>query len=581
MKVSSLTASFGLLVAAAHAQSTRSPVLATNGTILSVFIFHNHCDRTSLFLPDGSQGGSFGAAGAQMCYTDGAFYWNKYLKKDSPLKIFGTSQIYNQDYVNAEAPNVDISVQSAMAFMQGLYKPVDLQSSVTSGDDMQPADNSTFYNGPLQGYQYAPITTYRSTDPQSVWIAGNLLQCNNQKVSSGLYYGTDDYKAMFAESQPFFERLYEPYFQGIFEDYMMVFFNSYILYDYVNQNRAAGNTTLLAMSDEDFNQLHVYANHLQFNLYGNTTTSVNPNWVDADLTEDLRDVGGRLIAGKIARMFRNTLSSGGWQNKVNFVLGNYDIMLSFFAIANLTSRSSDFFGLPDLGSSMVFELYTDDETLDTDGKIDPATIKVAFGFRNGTTVDDTLTYFPLFDEDPQSDPVSMLYDRFLEKMDQVSVKSVGQWCSVCAAELDFCQDPGPVNSPTGSSNSDGQNDQQSGGQNHGMAPAVAGVIGAVIMLALLGIAAAVAFFAFGVGFKRDRRRSSVFSSIGSIGRSQPKEKLESEIELPLSPTAGPMPRSFGDDNEYEYGTTSTVATKVASPLASPQEAHFKAWESRL
>lgn len=581
MKVSSIIASFSLLATTAYAQLNKSPVLATNGTVLSVFIFHNHCDRTSLFLPDGTQGGSFGAPGATMCYQDGAYYWNKYLKKDSRLKIYGTSQIYNEDYVNAEAPNVDISVQSAMAFMQGLYKPVDLQSSVTSGVDMLAADNSTFINGPLQGFQYAPITTYRSTDPQSVWIAGNLLQCNNQKVSSGLYYGTEDYKAMYEESQPFFNRLFEPYFEGIFEKYMMVFFNSYILYDYVNQNRAARNTTLLEMSDEDFEQLHVYANHLQFNLYGNTTTSVDPNWANADLTEDLRDVGGRLIAGKVARMFRNTLSSGGWQNKVNFVLGNYDIMLSFFAIANLTSRSPDFFGLPDLGSSMVFELYTDDQTLDIDGKIDPGSIKVAFGFRNGTTVDDTLTYFPLFDDDPQTDPVSMVYDRFLAKMDQVSIKSVGQWCSVCAAELDFCQDPGPVNSPSGSSDQEGQNNQQSGSQSHGMAPAVAGVIGAIIMLALVGIAAALAFFVFGVGIKRDRRRSSVFSSIGSIGRSQPKEKLESEIELPLSPTAEPMPRGFGEDNEHDYGTTSTVATKVASPLASPQEAHFKAWESRL
>ncbi|KAK6521739.1 hypothetical protein TWF506_001942 [Arthrobotrys conoides] len=581
MKVSSIIASFSLLAATAYAQANKSPVLASNGTVLSVFIFHNHCDRTSLTLPDRTQGGTFGAGGATMCYQDGAYFWNKYLRKDAPLKIYGTSQIFNPDYVNAEVPNMDLSIQSAMAFMQGLYRPVAYQNSVTSGDDILAGDNSTFSNGPLNGFQYVPITTYRSTDPQSIWVAGSLQKCNNQKLSSAQYYSSDDYKSVYEESKPFFESLYEPYFQGVFEDFAMVLYYAYTLYDYVNQNREAGNTTLLAMSDEDFHQLHVYANHLQFNMYANTTTSVDPKWASGDLTENLRDVGGRLMAGKIALTFRDQLASpGGWSNKVNFVLGGYDTMLSFFALANLPSRSPDFFGLPDLGSSMVFELYTDDDTISTDHIIDAASFRVAFGFRNGTTVDDTLTYWPLFDQD--GDQFSMPYDKFLEKMDEVAVRSVGQWCSVCSAKLDFCQDTGPANPPTGSNN-EGQNDGQNSGQknSNGMAPAVAGVIGAIIMLAIVGIVAALAFFVFGVGVRRDRRRSSVLSSIGSIGRSQPKEKLESEIELPLSPTAQPMPRAFGDDNEFEYGTTSTIATKVASPLASPQEAHFKAWESRL
>ncbi|KAF3926088.1 hypothetical protein ABW20_dc0109918 [Dactylellina cionopaga] len=574
MKVSSLVASFGLLAAAA-AQETKSPVLQTNGTVLSVFIFHNHCDRTSMILPDGSAGGKFGAPGATMCYADGTYYWNKYFRDDSALKIYGTSQIYNEDYVNAEVPNVDISVQSATAFMQGVFKPVDLISTVTSGETQDEADNSTFVNGPLQGYQYAPITTYRSTDPQSIWVAGNLLQCNNQKTASGLYYASDDYKEIFAESQPFLASLYEPYFQGVFEENMMVFFNSWVLFDYVEQNRLANNQTLLDMPDEDFQRLRVYANHLEFNLYANTTTAGSPNWADGDTSETLRDVGGRLLAGKAARMFRDTIASGGWQNKFNFVLGNFDIMMSFFAVANLTSRSDDFYGIPDLGSSIVLELYTDDTTLNTDGQIDPTSIKVAFGFRNGTSVDDTLTYWPLFDDDPQGDPVSMVLDKFLAKMDQVSVDSVGQWCSVCSAQVDFCQtsetSPNGSSNPNGSDSSQGSTDQS---QNR-MNPAVAGIIGAVIMLALIGIAAVIAFFIFGVGVKRDRRRSSVFGSISSLGKNGQREKMTSEIELPLSPGAAPMPKGFGEDNEFDYGT----ATTIASPLPAPEEAHFKSYKS--
>ncbi|KAJ6264930.1 hypothetical protein Dda_1083 [Drechslerella dactyloides] len=564
-QVSSIVASSSLL-ALASAQATKSPVIASNGTVLAVFMYHNHCDRTSLYNTQGSYtGGSFGAAGATMCFTDGMFYWNKYLKADSDLKIYGTTQIYNQDYVNVEVPNVDIAIQSATSFMQGVFKPVDMASTVTSGPDMLAADNSTFMNGPLSGYQYTPVTTYRSTDPQSVYLASTLLQCNNQRLSTDLYYGSEDYKNAYLESIDFLNSLYEPYFAGVFTKDQIIYYNSYILYDYVNQNRLAGNETLLEMSDSDFQQLRVYANRLQFNLYANTTISTLPDWADDQYDLRRREVGGRALAGKVSRMFRDSITSGGFQNRFNFVLGDYDLMLSFFAIANLTSRSDDFFGLPDLGSSMVFELYTDDPTLTIDGQLDPTSVKVAFGFRNGTTVDDTLTYWPLFDENSDGNSVSMLYDRFIEKMDAAAVSNVGQWCSVCNAQVDFCT----AESVSGGTNFPQPSGSQRGSNNSkGMSPAVAGIIGAIIMLAIVGIIAAIAFFLFGIGVRRERRRSSILSSISR------KEKMSSDIELPLSPTAAPMPRAF-DDNEFDYGTASTAGTKVASPLASPEEAHFK------
>ncbi|KAK6541412.1 hypothetical protein TWF694_007224 [Orbilia ellipsospora] len=570
MKVSSIITSAGLL-GAAYAQSTESPVLATNGTVLAVFVYHNNCERTSLWLPDGTQGGQFGMPGAYQCFNDGVFYFNKYLREASDLKIYGTSQIYNADYVDAETPDVSISSQSAMAFLQGIFPPVDLVSTVTSsdGESLLDADNSTFMNGPLQGYQYAPVVTYRSSDPQSIWIAGNLQQCDNQKNSMNLYFGSDDYRAVFQEAQPFYNSLYEEYFKGVFDLNLMVFFNAYVLYDYVYQNRLAGNETLLKMSDEDFQQLRVYANHLEFNMYANTTTSADPNWKQADPTQNLREMGGRLLAGKIARTFRDTLASGGWQNKLNVIVGNFDLMLSWFSLANLPSRSQDFYGLPDLGASMVFELYTDDPTLSVDGKIDPESIKVAFGFRNGTSTNDTLTYWPLFNDQPQGDPVSMVLNNFLTHLDSIAIDNVGQWCSLCnSQEVAFCSTAAasPNGAPTPSPSS--SNSQAVSSGSHGMSPAVGGVIGAIIALAIVGIVIAVGVCCFGFGVTRGRRRSS---ALGSFSLRQPKEKVTSDIELPLSPTAAPM-AGYPDEQEFEYNTVSTV---VASPLASPEEAHFK------
>ncbi|EWC45658.1 hypothetical protein DRE_05219 [Drechslerella stenobrocha 248] len=569
MKVSSVIAGLGLL-AEAYAQSSRSPAVTSNGTVLAVFIYHNHCDRTSIYAPDGRwTGGLFGAPGATMCYQDGTYYWNKYFRKSSPLKIWGTSQIYERSYTNAEAPNEPIAVQSAMAFMQGLFKPVDLQSSVTSGENMLESDNSTFMNGPLSGFQYVPITTYRSSDPDAIYTAGDLLDCNNQQVSSSLYFSSDDYREADRESIAFYISLYQPYFAGVFPRTWMTYFYAYKLYDYVNQNRAAENATLLAMPEEDFQRLRLYANRQQFNLYANTTSATSPNWIDPAYNYHRREIGGRALAGKIALMLNNSMQSDRMQNRFNFALGDFDPMLSFFAISNLTSRSDDFYGIPDLGSSMVFEVYTDDPRMRT---AQPTTydvsIKVAFGFRNGTTVDDTLTYWPLFDTDPQGGPPSMPLKQFLTKMDEVKIGNLGTWCTACNSQTEFCRNAIiPQTSNSGSDESQGSTTPAA--SHRGMAPAVAGVIGAIIMAVIVGIAAAVAFFLFGVGVRREHRRSSVLSNIGR------KEKVSSEIELPLSPTAGPMARSFEDDIEYDYGTASTAATKVASPLASPEEAHFK------
>ncbi|KAF3936332.1 hypothetical protein ABW19_dt0209717 [Dactylella cylindrospora] len=589
MKLLEVAASLGLL-AAAYAQSETSPAVDVNGTVLGVFVYHNYCDRTSLIQPDvRTPGGKFGSEGATMCKQDGEFFYNKYFRPASDLKIWGSKMIYDDAYVNVNVPSNDLSLQSATAFLQGIFSPIDWKTMALGEQSDLEQDNSSFTNGPFYGYQYVPIVGYGVNDPDSIWFSGRLTDCPTREIALNRYFGSNDYKQMLQDTAGFYDSLYEPYFAGVFERGNMNFFWAYDLYDYVKQNRDALNETLGEMPQETLDMLRAYASHLQFNYYANTSTAMNENWDQPENRNNLREMGARALARNITSSFENLMETGGLQDKFNVVLGNHDLMISFFALAGLTSRSDDFYGLPDFGSSMIFEVYTDDPDIRTENRtLDRANIKVAFGFRNGTSPDDTITYWPLFDEDPQGDPVSILYDKFIAKMDALAVQDTQQFCDLCELTIGVC-----ANFATSSDAVSGGNNQETdttannSGSSSGMEPAVAGVIGAVVTLAVLALAGAIAFFGFGVGVNRDRRRSSILSGIGSgigggLGGVGRKEKLSSEIELPLSPTAGPMPRRFEEDEEdREYGTVSSTATKVASPVASPEEAHFKTWESRF
>lgn len=107
-----LTTVSTLLAAGVTAQRRVSPAKEANGTVLAVFMYHNHCDRTSFFLSDGTRGEQFVSAGATMCFTDGSYFFNKYFADNGPLKIYGVSQLYDSTYITVQTPDNDLSVQS-------------------------------------------------------------------------------------------------------------------------------------------------------------------------------------------------------------------------------------------------------------------------------------------------------------------------------------------------------------------------------------------------------------------------------------------------------------------------------------
>jgi hypothetical protein len=146
-------------------------------------------------------------------------------------------------------------------------------------------------------------------------------------------------------------------------------------------------------------------------------------------------------------------------------------MMAFFGVGGLlsdqTSATSPFSQLPKPGSAIAFELVGDaDSSSSTDG------LQVQFWYRPSADSDDHFATYPLFGSGFGG--AAMSYDTFLNKMNDIS-KTPSEWCTICnpGATSTFCLYQYIFDSHNGDSSSSA------------ISPAVAGVLGALIMGVLI------------------------------------------------------------------------------------------------
>jgi hypothetical protein len=200
-------------------------------------------------------------------------------------------------------------------------------------------------------------------------------------------------------------------------------------------------------------------------------------------SDNIRAMSGMQLTNEILQYLNGTITSKG-KSKLGIQFGAYASFLSFFGLSNVTAASTDFYGIPDYASAMIFELFSNVTTSTTF----PAAsdLQVRFLFHNGTSSNSsTPTVFPLFGGSDMSVP----WATFSEKMSSFAVSSTEQWCSLCGNTTGTCA---PFSSNTGSSSSSGGSSSGSSSSHHGISAAVGGVIGAMVTLAvLLGLGALV------------------------------------------------------------------------------------------
>lgn len=197
-------------------------------------------------------------------------------------------------------------------------------------------------------------------------------------------------------------------------------------------------------------------------------------------TDTARAMQGMQLAGEILTFLNATVSKPASSPKLGVQFGAYGSFLSFFGLAGLPAASADFAGIPDYASSMVFEVFGPAPAAAGGATPAPADLSVRFLYANGSTgVVGAPVAYPLFG----GSALELPWANFSAGMAAFAVDTTSKWCQVCGNTTGLC---------AGTSSGGGASSASTGGKKH-MSNAVAGVIGAMVTLAVvLGLGALVA-----------------------------------------------------------------------------------------
>lgn len=399
--------------------------------------------------------------GASQNFQVGSDYRARYLAADSPHQIAGISESkYISSQIYATAPNSGILLNTATAFLQGLYPPlVDLAPEIAS----QTLNNGTKSISPLNGYQYVTLQGVKANSPDTIWIKGDE-SCPTLDASLSALESSAPFTSLVASTRPFYESFY-PALQSVSDirsPSTLSFASAYDIFDLLNVARIH-NASTTPISDADLFQLRTLADAAEF--------AASYSAADA-----ARSTGARTFAGAVLAQLTKTVASAG-ALKFSLLAGSYDTFLGFAGLADLTAASADFFGLPEYASTMSFELVSASSSLATED------LRVRFLFRNGT--EGALTAFPLFGGKEET----LSWAQFVQEMQARAITTVEGWCGACQSEVDFCK----VYQVNG---------EVAAKKEGGMSTAVAGVVGAMVTL---GVVALVGGFVFLIVRRRGSR----------------------------------------------------------------------------
>jgi len=430
------------------------PLTLAQEIVYGVYIFHRHGDRTPKSLPPAN----LTQLGYQEVITSGNYYRSRYVSSDASLKIAGLNpDIVKLSQLAVTAPLDNVLQSSAQGFMQAMYPPFESSQTLRNG---------TVIQAPMSGYQLIPINLVSSGtgSEDNGWLQ-DASGCENAEVSSNNYFLSNEYQSKLASTKDFYSKLV-PVVNRTFAPNVTTFKNAYTIFDLINVAEIHNSTISSSnvLDNSTFFQIRTLADIHEWGLAYNAS-------------DNLRAMPGMQLAAEIVKYLNSTITSQG-KSKLGIQFGAYASFLSFFGLANLTAASTDFYGIPDYASSMVFELFANGTQ---SGFPSADNLQVRFLFHNGTTSNiSEPTPFPLFG----GSDISIPWTTFASKMNDFAVGTTEQWCTKCGNTTGTCAAYASSGSGSGSGSSKGS----SGG--HGISKAVAGVIGAMVTLAvILGIEA--------------------------------------------------------------------------------------------
>ena len=471
-------------------------VLATAGlasadeTVLGVYIFSRHGDRTAKSTPPAN----LTDLGYQEVFTSGTYFRNRYIASDADFRIHGiNSDLVKQSQIVASAPADTVLQNSAMGFLQGLYPPV---GNTLGSNTLR---NGTVVQSPLNGYQLIPLQQVQggTNSENAAWLQGST-NCANAQISSNNFFESPEFKALNSSSQDLYHSIF-PMINRTFTASQNNYKNAYVIWDLLNvasiHNSSNNFPSADLLTPDVFDQLFYLANSHEWNLAYNNT-------------DPIRAITGSIIADQVVTALNTTITSSG-KSKINIQFGAYGGMMSYFGLANLTTISNDFYGVPDYASTLTWELVTN---ATVSGSTFPSTddISVRFLFHNGTTSNSSVPReFPLFGQSRSPLP----WNDFVDAMGKFSIGSQADWCKACGNSTGICSSEALNDSGDDSSASSSSSSKSGGGG--GISKAVAGVIGAMVTLAVILGAELLIMLVAGLRLVRKKKLAALRSGSGS------------------------------------------------------------------
>ena len=172
------------------------PLTQAADTVLGVYIFSRHGDRTSKAWPPTV----LTPLGYSEIFTSGSRFRETYINGTSPIANIANNTV-KLSQISASAPLDNVLMPSAQGFLQGLYPPV-------GGSSQQKLANGTVVDAPLDGYQLIPIATAGTGtgSENDVWLQGSS-NCANTVISSNAYYASAEYMGLLNSTRDFYQGL--------------------------------------------------------------------------------------------------------------------------------------------------------------------------------------------------------------------------------------------------------------------------------------------------------------------------------------------------------------------------------------
>ncbi|MCJ1344635.1 hypothetical protein MMC31_002838 [Peltigera leucophlebia] len=442
----------------AVAAAILTPALAD--TIHGVAVFTRHGDRTAKLYKYHTTN-----LGYSQVRDVGAFYRNRYVKKNADHQILGISpDQYQESQLWVSAPDQTIHLESGYNFFEGLYPPLESLDMVLAN---QKLNNGSDSFAPLNGYQIVHLHGEAPEAPDTIWIKGDD-GCPALTSAATMYEQSSEYLSTLDSSRGFYQQFTEILANNL-PAANVTYKNAFTIFDLLNVANIH-NASVNVPSDK-LDQLRYYSDASEFGRAYNRTM---PD----------RAIGGMTLIGGLLQQLNQTISSKG-QQKLSLFFGSYMTFFAFFGLTNLTDFSPDFKGCPNYASSIAFELYTEQNM--TTFPSNTNDLRVRFLFKNGT--DGSLSEVPLFGRKE----TTLSWADFNTESNARAIKSASVWCARCKTSAGFCSQRGIAPDSTFASATTSATPMATCDKPK-LTLAQAGVIGAMTTLGLAALAAAAIFF---------------------------------------------------------------------------------------